>query len=229
MQALSSVKKRFSGHRNIPYRVNLAAWYRNKIGIINVNGACSQWQDQSGNMRHLLQATAANRPTIGSGGAIRFNGTDQSMAATFTLAQPLTIYLAFRQVSWTSGDVIFDGVTGTVKVSQATGTPGLTANAGSSLSNSTTIPVSQQLGVLCFVANGANSVYQSAGGAQAVTITGDAGANSAGGITLGCDRSSANFANIAVREMAVYSVAHDANTRLQIMRYMGRIADVGGI
>lgn len=228
MPSVIAPSRNVSVHRNLTFRVNLAAWYRYRIGLTNISGACSSWADQSGNTRPLLQATAANRPTINSDASLTFNGTTHSMAAAFTLIQPCSIYLAFQQLTWTSGDVIFDGSSGTVKVSQATTSSGLTANAGSSLSNNTTIALTTN-GVACFVANSTSSVYQAAGGAASVTVTGDANTNNPGGITLGADRTPANNANIRVYEMLVYSVAHDAATRLQILRYLGRIANVGGV
>ncbi|MGB7587490.1 MAG: hypothetical protein WBM00_02150, partial [Solirubrobacterales bacterium] len=86
---------------NLSVRVSLAAWYRYRIGLTNINGACSEWADQSGNMRPLLQATASNRPTIRSDGSLLFDGVDNYLQAAFTLVQPFTIYLAFQQVSWT--------------------------------------------------------------------------------------------------------------------------------
>jgi len=43
-------------------------------GITAANGVVSQWNDQSGNGRHLVQATAANRMLNGSKGANVFTG-----------------------------------------------------------------------------------------------------------------------------------------------------------
>lgn len=213
---------------NIPVRYGLAAWYRYRRGITNVSG-CSSWADMSGNSRPLLQATAANQPSIMSTGELLFDGTNDYLQATFTLIQPCTIYLLFRQPTWTSGDVIFDGATGTVKATQSSGTQGIVANAGSALSAGTAIGL-DSYGVLSTVFNGTGSVYQSAGGGPSVTITGDAGAGNPGGITLGATQAPGNYANIGVREMAVYSVAHDAPTRLNILRYLSKIASsVGGV
>lgn len=47
-------------------------------------GACSQWNDRSGNAYHFVQATGANRPLIVAAGlngkrTIRFDGTSQRM------------------------------------------------------------------------------------------------------------------------------------------------------
>lgn len=213
---------------NIPTQVSLAAWYRYHNGIVNLNGACSRWSDSSNNNRHLVQATAAARPTVLSDGSLLFDGTDDAMAVAFTLAQPFTVYLAFRPVTWTSGDIVFDGSTGTTKVTQTASTPQLTMDGGTALTADASIAVGNR-GVIGCVFNGASSVYQAGGGAALVSTTGNAGANTAGGITLGSSRTGTNFANIQVFEMAVFSVAHDANTRLRLLRYIARVAQVGGV
>ena len=159
-----------------------------------------------------------------------FDGSNDTVTAAFTLVQPFTVYMLFRQITWTSGRIIVDGSTGTTKITQSSGTQGLVANAGSSLAAGTAIGLGLSYGVLAAVFNGTSSVYQSAGGGPSVTITGDAGAGNPGGITLGSDRSGANNANIGVRELVVYSSAHDAQTRLGVLRYLARLASsVGGV
>lgn len=228
IMTLGRSSKRGAMRHGLNVRVNMAAWYRYRIGITNISGACSSWADQSGNMRPLVQASSTLQPLVRSDGALVFDGVNDYLQAAFTLVQPFSVYLAFNQITWTSGDAIFDGVTAATKVTQAGSSPGLAANAGSALSTDTTIGVNTN-GVIAFVANSTSSVYQAAGGAASVTTTGDAGANNAGGITLGALQAPSNYGNIAVYEMIVYSVAHDATTRLQIMRYLGRIAQVGGI
>lgn len=220
--------KKMSKRPNLNPRVNLAAWYRYRIGMTNVSGACSSWADQSGNTRPLLQATASARPTILSDGSLSFDGIAQYMQATFTLVQPCTIYLAFQQLSWTSGDGVLDGATGATKVTQHTGSPKLAMDGGSALADDATIALNVPGAIAC-VFNSTSSVYQAAGGAASVTTTGDASTNNPGGITLGALQAPGNFGNIRVYEMCVYSVAHDAPTRLQVLRYLGRIANVGGI
>lgn len=212
----------------IPVGVNLAAWYRYRRGMTNQSG-CSAWADYSGNGRNLLQATASLRPAILSDGTLLFDGVSHTMAAAFTLAQPYSLYILFSQPTWTSGDIILDGNTGTAKLTQSSGTQGIVANAGSSLSAGTAIGLNSY-GVAGMVINGASSVYQSAGGGPSVTITGDAGANTPGGLTLGSDRSGTNPANIAVREIAIFTGAHDATTRLRLLRYLAHLgASVGGV
>lgn len=221
--------RKISGHRNnLPYRVNLAAWYRYRIGVTNISGLASAWADQSGNMRPLVQATVTNRPSINSDGSLTFDGSDNYMQAAFTLIQPVTVYLAFQPLSHTDNDVLFDGATGTMTLSQDTVSGAYDSNAGSALAYAGTFPVGGKSVAAC-VFNGNSSVVQGGAGGAAVTSSGAAGANNPGGITLGSSRTPGSYANITVFEMAVYSVAHDATQRLQTLRYFSRIAQVGGI
>jgi len=49
--------------QNTPKGVaGLSGWWRQGIGITAASERVSQWNDQSGNARHLLQATGANQP-----------------------------------------------------------------------------------------------------------------------------------------------------------------------
>ena len=223
-----AVKKIAVGY-NIPFRVNLAAWYRFNKGVTNQSG-CSNWADYSGNSRPLLQATASARPAISSSGELIFDGTSDFMQANFTLSQPITTYILFRQITSGANRLIFDGSTANVRLTQLSANA-VGINAGSAFGTNTTIPVNgTSYGVAACVFNGGSSVLQTAGGGPSVTVTGAAGANSAGGITVGADRLGANFSNIGVREIAVFSAAHDATVRLWILRYFSRLASsVGGV
>jgi len=214
---------------NMPVRTNLAAWYRYHVAVTNTAGNCTQWQDQSGNGRHLLQATASLGPMVRSDGSLLFNGTTQYMKATFTLAQPYTVYMALSQVVSTSGSIIFDGATGNARLSQSTANA-VQMSAGTSLGTDTTMPIGIATpGVVACVFNGTSSVLQTAGGAASVTTSGNAGATAAGGITVGASQVLGNYANIVVYEIAIFSAAHDAPTRLWMLRYMARIASLGGV
>jgi hypothetical protein len=60
----------------------LEAWYKSGVGVTLNGGDVSQWDDQSGNARHLTQGTAANQPLYNASDAnwnglasITFNGT----------------------------------------------------------------------------------------------------------------------------------------------------------
>ncbi|CCB68490.1 Protein of unknown function precursor; putative adhesin [Flavobacterium branchiophilum FL-15] len=50
-------------------------WYKSNVGVTNATGV-SQWDDQSGNARHLTQSTTASRPVYNtSSNLINFNAT----------------------------------------------------------------------------------------------------------------------------------------------------------
>ena len=213
---------------NIPIRASLAAWYRLGKGVTNVAGLCSSWYDYSGNQRPLLQATAGNRPSINSDGSLTFDGVDNYMQATFALVQAFTVYLAFMPLGDTNNDVVFDGVTGTTTLSQDTSAGTYDINAGTALAYTGTILANTKAVIGC-VFNSTASVIQAGNGAATETVTGAANTNNAGGITLGASQAPGSYSNIRVYEMAVFSAAHDAAQRLQMLRYMARVAQVGGV
>jgi hypothetical protein len=68
---------------------NLAAWFRLGVGITETGQGVSQWDDQSGNGRHLKQGTDGARPSKQSDGSILFNGSDEFLKCdAFTFSQP---------------------------------------------------------------------------------------------------------------------------------------------
>jgi hypothetical protein len=87
-----------------------AAWFRYGTGITITGSGVSQWNDQSGNGRHLLQATDANRPQKQADSSILFDGVAYFLKCNaFTLPQPVSLYLLMKQVTWTAGTGICDG------------------------------------------------------------------------------------------------------------------------
>ena len=216
-------------HRpNLNDRVSLVGWYRYRIGMTNIDGACSSWADASNSLHPLVQATASLRPTIRSDGSLAFNGTTQYLRASFALDQPVTVYIAFSPLTHTNADVIFSGVDAAMQLNQGATAGAYAINAASALAADGTISAGAKAVVACVFSSTA-SVVQIASGAASVTTEGDAGANDPEGITLGASITPGSYSNIAVYEMAVYSVAHSAAQRLPIMRYLGRVAQVGGI
>ncbi len=203
--------------------LNPAAWFRFQQGVTSVAGLVSQWADQSGNGRHLLQATGSAQPALQADGSLLFDGVAQAMATSgFTFSQPLTIYLLAQQVTWTNLDLVFDGLTGAVQLRQNTTTPSVTLNAGSLLGDNSGWALNTYAAITC-VFNGVSSALQINTGAP---MTGDAGANNAGGFTLGSSRAASTFSNIKVKEVIPYPAAHDAATRAAVISYL---ATVGGI
>lgn len=199
-----------------PILANMAAWYRQGIGITSASSLVSQWADQSGNGRHLNQTTATNRPTVQADGSILFDGVDNFMAATFTLNQPHTIYVLGKQLTWTAGDHIFNGVAANVALYQNSSSPrvDIYAGAGGPFSTAWTLDTDM---VVAAVFNGASSLIQVN---TSVSTEGDPGADNPGGFTLGGNNSGAANSNIQVKEVILYSAAHDASTRARVIAYL---------
>ena len=197
-----------------------AAWFRYGIGITkDGSDLVSQWDDQSGNGRHLKQSTDTNKPTWQSDGSILFDGVDNYLKCdAFTFEQPETIYILFKQVTWTSGDDIFDGnAASSGRLNQRTTTPNLAIMAGAFAANNTGLAV-DTYGAVCAVFNGASSLLQVDNG---TATTGDPGAADMGGFTLGVRGDNTNgFSSIQVKEVILFPDAHDAGTRARVIRYL---------
>lgn len=200
----------------------MAAWFRKGTGITSAASAVSGWADQSGNGRDYAQATGANQPDVTASGTILFNGSSDTLkTADFTLAQPYTRYFRLKQVTWTDTDYIADGNTTNVGgIAQRGVTPAidLFAGGGGAAASNTALAVGAW-GSLCAVFNGASSVLQ----INDTTTTGDPGASAAGGLTLGASGGGTSPSNIEVAEEIVYSVAHDATQRADVIAYLNSV------
>ena len=198
-----------------------AAYYKFNTGITVTGAGVSQWSDQSGNLRHLLQGTDAARPPLQADGSVLFDGVADFLQGTgFGFVQPSTVFIRFKQVSWTSTDTIFDGATtnNTGRLFQSTATPGLAINAGSTVALNNNLAIGAY-GSLCAVFNGAGSSIL----VDATTeTTGNAGANNMNGFTLGTQANGATtFSNIRVVECAVFASALTAGQRAVLNAYRG--------
>lgn len=207
-----------------PPTTNMAAWFKYGSGITVTGLGVSQWSDQSGNGRHLLQGTDTNRPALQADNSILFDGSDNFLkTAPFTLNQPETVYLLFRQVTWADFRLIFDGDTAAVAALRQRGvTPTIDLFSGGAAAGNTGL-ILNTYSVVASVINGASSLISVNNGTP---TTGNPGAGSPGGFTLGGNGTGTANSNIQVKEAIVYSVAHDATTRAQVIRYL---ASVGGL
>jgi hypothetical protein len=199
------------------------AWFRFNSAITVATGV-SNWGDQSGNGNALKQATASFQPILQGDGSILFDGVTQALkCAPFAFKQPESIYLLFRQVTWTVNHYVFDGdASNSGRVIQSAVTPALTANAGVSLAADAELAVNTY-GVLTVVFNGAASSMQVNFG---TLVTGAGGALDMAGFTLGSSGGGGLFSNIQVKEVILFPVAHDPQTRGRIILYLGKL---GGI
>lgn len=197
---------------------NLVAWFRFGVGITVTGQGVSTWADQSGNGRDLLQATDGARPLLQANNSILFNGTDEFLkCSAFTLNQPETVYWLGKTITHTATDGLWAGnASGGGGLLQAVGSPNLTVNAGASIASNADLAVGVY-GVVSVVINGANSLSQVN---YNTPVTGDAGAGNMGGFALGQNAAGNAFGNIQVKEVIVFSAAHDALTRKRITRYL---------
>lgn len=196
---------------------NLAAWYRFNQGITDAAGAVSQWNDASGNARHLLQATGAAQPAKQGDGSILFDGTSDFLVASFALVQPASVVIFGKQVSWTNSDGLCDGISpgGNFLITQGGSTPNLLTYAGAATPTNANLAINVY-GMIAAVFNGASSSLQ----INATTATtGDVGAGNAGGFTLGAHGSPASYGNIQAREVIICSAALTAPQIAQIYAY----------
>lgn len=154
-------------------------------------------------------------PTAG----ILFDGGDNYLRATFTLNQPCSWYILGKWVVWSTNHVM-NGVTANVAVFGNTATPGLALYAGTSvvaLNNDWAVGA---YAPMVTVFDGASSLIQV--GSNSPT-TGNPGASNPGGFTLGNSDVVASPSNIQVKEVAIYSVAHDAATRTKVINYLNSL------
>jgi hypothetical protein len=162
--------------------------------------------------------------TIVTRTCLYFDGTDDYMkAASFALAQPLTRYAAASQVSWTSGDYLWDGAAAAngAALIQTTSTPQLNINAGTSTAANTGLSTNT-ISVITEVFNTTTSLLQIK---RNSSTGGNAGSGTPNGITIGASGAStaANFSNMTLSEMIVYAVEQDMNIRNLIITYLGMV------
>jgi len=199
-----------------------AAWYRYNQGITSAGGFVSAWDDQSGNARHLLQATGTNQPSLEADGSITFDGVDNFMRVIFAITQPVTCYVVWRGNTAVANARIVDGATNGTTFSYlrwgAGGTNTL-ANAGNPAGALTTAAGASWM-VDFTVVNSVSTYHGRDSGVDA--SANDAGANNPGGITLGANTTTSpgNFGASSIREVIVFPEAHEEDVRSRIIKYL---------
>lgn len=203
---------------------SLKAWYKSDTGV-SLNGAkVTQWNDQSGNSNHLTQATEDKQPGFSASQlngypAIVFDGVDDVLdTAAFTLNQPETVFIIFKQTTWTDNDTIFDGLGGNSgRLFQRTTTPNIGTYAGDFGPPSADLAVNT-FGLITCILNGASSVLQVNNNAE--STTGSVGSSNMGGFTLGDFGDGGAAANISVVEVIVMEAAASADERTSVKNYV---------
>lgn len=96
----------------VPSQANLQIMYDSLAtgGLVLDGSNVVQFNDLSGNGRHLDQPSAANRPTLNSNGLVSFNGSDQYMRKDLGIpfTRPYTVVAVLNELSTSTGDVVID-------------------------------------------------------------------------------------------------------------------------
>ena len=193
-----------------------AAWYRNATGVTESGGFASQWDDYSGNARHLVQGVGTNQPAY-SAGVLTFDGADNYMvASSWGLVQPETIYIVVRQDGWTADDTIFDGtVLNSARFLQSTASPNLYIFAGDTGINTNPDLAISVWGIFAVVVNNASSSVRLNDNAAVTGTTGSANMN---GFRIGGNGGvDGRYSQSSFKEVIVFAASHDAATQSSVI------------
>jgi hypothetical protein len=219
-----AIRRLFHSNNNADYAPKpwalpwITEYWDGNSGITVTGSGVSAWAPVKGT-HSFTQGTDSLRPTY-SGGVLTFDGSDDWLkTGAFTLSQPFTVVMAGRSISWTNGDRWFDGFTqNTTTLDQVNSTPELNIYAGTFVG-----PVSLALGangIVTSVFNGASSAIRLN---RNTAVTGAAGANNAGGLTLGADGNNTSNANISVLGLCYANSALTTTEQDQTIQAMARL------
>ena len=224
-----------------PLSLSPALWLKADAGTFQTSGGSAatadtdpvgEWQDQSGNANHVVQATAGRRPLLKTGifGAlpsVRFDGVDDYLAAVAfgaALAQPNTIYVVYRNVTIT-GEVaqpLVDGQAGRHQISAGTSGGGTAYLYAGGFCNADTDYGGASIYIACAQANGASSKIYFDGGAP--KGTGNAGAQSLDRLVVWTDTvaGGALYTDGDAAEILVFNALHTTSEMDQVGDYLER-------
>ena len=186
------------------------------------------WGDLSGNGRNLTQTTNNNRPfykpgTINGKPTLSFDGSNDTLGASFTLAQPCQHFAVFKfNAAYVSGNPrAWDGfgVSGGFQRSSATG---MTMNyGGSDDSAAVTDAEMQTFGIWETEANGANSFIRR-DGVRRDSANSNIGSSSPSGIRLAVFNNGFSApGNVSFAEVLIYSRVLSAAEASRVRKYLG--------
>jgi hypothetical protein len=173
---------------------DMATLFQDSAGTTPITAAdqpVGRINDQSGNGNDLTQASSSSRPILRNSGALwwlEFDGANDYLVASFTHNQPITRINAIQQVTWSTSDCPFDGVTGRTTLSQYPNSPQLILFAGAlgpSISPSLVTNI-----VTTEIFNGGSSKLAYNNGSYG---TGNAGTQNPGGLTVAAINTGADY------------------------------------
>jgi hypothetical protein len=177
--------------------------------------------DFSGNSRHATQSTGSKKPVYKTGilngrPVMRFDGVDDVLSASFTLAQPLSVAAVVKSTTTSGQHHVIDGGTGTrAVVYQKLGEWYLYAGAetDSGIAVDTTNPH-----VLFFSFDNTSRPEYVDGVAGSSVNPGSGGYVSP--VNLGSDGSGFNFWSGDIAEVLVYNTALSTGNRTTVQTYL---------
>ena len=188
--------------------------------------AVSQWNDKSGNSRHVVQATGAQQPdrsaTYGARTAVRFTASNSNVlrpGASATVNQPITLFaVAARSSGSGSANArIIASFSGTgFQLLIGEGALG-SLYAGTAFVTQGSAPSAGVLHQISAIANGASSQVWGNGTAG---TAGNAGSNSLALSTVGASGNNTNYLQGDIAEVIVYDSALGTTDRQAVETYL---------
>ena len=198
---------------------NTAAWYDyTDATTFTLTGSdIIRWNDVLASGHDLKQGNILLRPTLEADGVL-FNGSgDFIVTDTFVLGQPVMIYCIVRMETWTDWDYISDGFTvNGGAIIQENVSPKVCLYAGSQSGFAAGLTVGS-FGIVRALFNGANSkLIVNAG----VPVTGNFGAGTMAGISLGGKSDGNSPAHVTIKEYIARAVDEAAADEAAIYAYL---------
>lgn len=162
--------------------------------------------DQSGNSRNATQATGTLQPTLrhnvlNSKKVVRFDGGDRIVSASWSLVQPLTVFVVGKNSIGTAGNLCDGSNAAANTMVVQVGATQFVMYAGAFLNDGTR---NSNFNIFVATFNGASSKYWVGGG---VGTTGNPGAGAPGGVCLGAAVNGGAPLNGDIAELCIYSSA----------------------
>lgn len=184
----------------------LNMWYDTSVpsSITSSSNLVSQWNDLSGNGRHLKQ-TGVQKPDLTAEGILFNSDYMVTDAIASPIAQPLTYFYVLQIKTWTLDTYIMDGFGASNRqvMSMGATTPKVKIYGGAGFvaqgDDASTVAA---YGIITAQYNGASSFVQTNNGTRG---TGNAGTQTSNGLYLGISRSLSANGHFSVKEILVYS------------------------
>jgi hypothetical protein len=204
---------------------NLGAWYDASVSssIAIVTGV-SQWNDLSGNGRHLVQATTNNQPVytanqIAGKPGVVFDKTNDRLTWSGSLPQPTTIYCVgkYNATPSAGNETMYDSQTNgnRMRLFSPSGVR-VAINAGTERSLPTDVTLTAYA-VYEAIFNGATSFL---GFNNSTTVSGNAGSTASDGIALNAFGGFAAFGGVSIAEFVLYSRVLNNSERSAVRLYL---------